>query len=426
MTLTHVNRRPWTFMVYMAGDNGRVFETAAGRLKLMAEMTTAGYHDLAEMGAIGTSERMAVVCLFDSLDGSYVIEVQRGQGFSDSIIEQVPDVNSGDPAVLRDFMISSMEKYPSDRVALVIWNHGSGWLDVDHYAVVRGAGDTGRSHSPIFRRTPRRVTEDGTTRPIAYDDSSMDFLDTKDLHMALSEAQARTGRRLNLIGMDACLMAMIEGARELAPYADYFVGSQEVEPMAGWPYDAILGAIDDEPELAPPDVAEAVVHHFATNYGGVTRAEQTVTQSAINLARTATTAALVKAWVDAILAADDPELKTIIRKAVTKALAFQDHNYRDLGDFARLVSEGTKFTSFPAVHAAAAKLYAHLQDRGRDAVILRTGYTPRYERATGLSVYLPPSLNVNPPERAFTIYQELIFPQTTGWDRLLQWLYDEW
>ena len=33
--------------------------------------------------------------------------------------------------------------------------------------------------------------------------------------------------------MDACLMAMIEGARELTPFADYFIGSQEVEPMDG-------------------------------------------------------------------------------------------------------------------------------------------------------------------------------------------------
>ena len=59
MTLSNPKRRPWTFMVYMAGDNGRVFETAVGRLKLMAEMTTAGYHDLAEMGTIGTSDRLA-------------------------------------------------------------------------------------------------------------------------------------------------------------------------------------------------------------------------------------------------------------------------------------------------------------------------------------------------------------------------------
>ena len=160
-------------------------------------------------------------------------------------------------------------------------------------------------------------------------------------------------------------MAMIEGARELAPYADYFVGSQEVEPMAGWPYDAILGAIEAEPELSPPDVAEVIVQQFATSYGGVTRAEQTVTQSAINLARTATTAALVKQLVDAILAADDPELKRIIQSAVSDTLVFQDRNYRDLGDFARLIAEKSEFTSFDTVRAAALKLYRHLQDRGQ-------------------------------------------------------------
>jgi hypothetical protein len=308
----------------------------------------------------------------------------------------------------------------------VIWNHGTGWLDVDHYAVVRDARDAGQSHSPLFRTTPHRATDGETTRPIAYDDSSMDFLDTQDLRRALSEAQQETGRRLSLIGMDACLMAMIEGARELAPFADYFVASQEVEPMAGWPYDTILSTINGEPELGPPEVAQMIVDQFAASYGGVTRVEQTVTQSAIDLARTATTAALVKNLTDEILASPSPELKSVILKAVRDALVFQDRNYRDLGDFARLVAEGTHFTHHTAVQRAASRLHEHLEERGPEGAVLSIGYLPRYERATGLSVYLPATLNVSPPERAFTVYRDLIFPQTTGWDSMLEWLYGEW
>jgi hypothetical protein len=413
-------------MVYMAGDNGKVFETALGRLKLMAEMTTAGYHDLEEMSVVGTTANVAVVCLFDSLDGSFLIEVQRGSGFRDSIVEQLADTNTGDPAVLRDFIILASSRYPSEHSALVIWNHGTGWLDVDHYAVVRDARDAGQSHSPLFRTTPHRATDGETTRPIAYDDSSMDFLDTQDLRRALSEAQQETGRRLSLIGMDACLMAMIEGARELAPFADYFVASQEVEPMAGWPYDTILSTINGEPELGPPEVAQMIVDQFAASYGGVTRVEQTVTQSAIDLARTATTAALVKNLTDEILASPSPELKSVILKAVRDALVFQDRNYRDLGDFARLVAEGTHFTHHTAVQRAASRLHEHLEERGPEGAVLSIGYLPRYERATGLSVYLPATLNVSPPERAFTVYRDLIFPQTTGWDSMLEWLYGEW
>ena len=132
MTLTHSYRRPWTFMVYMAGDNGRVFETNMGRLKLMAEMTTAGYHDLAEMGVVGTTEELAVICLFDSLDGSFMIEVQRGQGFPDSIVEEMPDVNSGDPAALPRFHHLQHAEVP-------IGARGACYLESRHRLARRGS-----------------------------------------------------------------------------------------------------------------------------------------------------------------------------------------------------------------------------------------------------------------------------------------------
>jgi len=426
VTVSSSDPRPWTFMVYMAGDNGRVFDTKQGRIKLMAEMTSAGYRDLQEMAAVGTTPNVAVVCLFDSLDGSFLIEVKPGDGFKDSAVTRLTEINTGDPTVLRDFVIRAMTDYPAERNILVLWNHGSGWLEVDHYAVVRAAGDPGRSHAPIFRSTPRRALAGETTRPIAFDDSSMDFLDSQDLHAALSEAQAQTGRRLDIIGMDACLMAMIEGARELAPYADYFVASQEVEPMAGWPYDLILRDLDERPDMEPADLAEIIVRRFAESFRGASRAEQTVTQSAVNLGRSSTTAALCKLLVEQILADEDATLRSAIRKARSDSLVFEDHHYRDLGDFATRIAQELDFLAYDRVQEAARRLSEHLEERGRDAVVLETGYSPAYERATGLSVFLPDRLTVNPPEQAFTSYRKLVFPQTTRWDEFLAWLYGDW
>ncbi len=73
--------RPWTLMVYMAGDNGKIFDTQAGRIKLMAPMEEAGYQDLFEMGTVGTTDQCAVTCLFDTLDASYLVEVRKGTAF---------------------------------------------------------------------------------------------------------------------------------------------------------------------------------------------------------------------------------------------------------------------------------------------------------------------------------------------------------
>ncbi len=62
--------RTWTFMVYMAGDNGKVFQTSNGPMRLMTEMTTAGYKDIWKMGQVGSTPTAAVTCLFDTLNGS--------------------------------------------------------------------------------------------------------------------------------------------------------------------------------------------------------------------------------------------------------------------------------------------------------------------------------------------------------------------
>lgn len=416
-------RRSWTVMVYMAGDNGRIFETAHGRIKLMAEMTSAGYHDLMEMSSVGSTRQVAVTCLFDSLEGSFIIEVRRGQGLSDSIVKPLREVNTGDPATLSAFIVRSMQDYPAEHYMLVLWNHGTGWLDVDHYAAVRSWREPMERQRPLFRTTLRALVDSEPTRPIAYDDASMDFLDSADLRMAFSDAQARTGRRLDVVGMDACLMAMIEGARELAPFADYFVASQEVEPMSGWPYDALLRDMDSHPEMRPADLAETIVTRYAQFYGGSTRAEQKVTQSAIDLSRSATTAARCKALVDAILQAGDPSLRSLVRDARDEAIAFEGATYRDLGDFAAILvaKAGWSAPGQGCVAEAASALRANLEERGTSGPVLRVGYQPIDTRTTGLSVFLPDHGLLRPD--ILDSYRRLAFARTTGWDRLLEWLY---
>ncbi len=417
--------RPWTLLVYMAGDNGKVFYTAAGAKKLMAEMTTAGYQDIWEMARIGTTDACAVVCLFDTLEESYLVEVRQGVGMANSRVEKLKEVNTGHPATLRDFLLYGMTYYPADRYALVIWNHGTGWLDVDAYAPVRSGEELDhKPHQPIFRTTGRKMQEGDTTRPIAFDDTSKDFLDTQDLRQAFNEVQAASGRRLDLIGMDACLMAMIEGAHELAPYTDYFVASQEVEPLDGWPYALILQGLNEEPGMDAEALAVRIVKDYARAYNAATRQDERITQSAVATQAVAETEQLVRRLVDAILAhAGDETLRSAVRRARDAAQRFQDRNYRDLGDFARRLAEDFDLDFYDGLRDAASALYRHLEAREPGTPVLQVAYRPRYQAATGLSVYLPDTGRpAAERKKALNIYQNLFFPQATGWDRLLAWL----
>jgi hypothetical protein len=78
------------------------------------------------------------------------------------------------------------------------------------------------------------------------------------------------------------------------------------------------------------------------------------------------------------------------------------------------------------VAKAAAELRDHLAARGSEAPVLKVGFLPKYERATGLSVYLPP-LNQPAAQRSagLKVYKPLVFAQRTGWDRFIEWLYSE-
>lgn len=417
-------QRPWTILVYMAGDNGKVFNTSAGPMRLMAEMTSAGYKDLWKMGQVGTTDVCAVTCLFDTLHSSYLIEVRKGNGMSNSRVQPLGELNMGDPQNLRNFIIRSVTDYPAEHYALIFWNHGLGWLDLDIYSGVRSA-PAGPAHQPIFRSTPRRMAGGDKTRPIAFDDSSKDFLDTQDIRWALADAVDVTGRRIDLIGMDACLMAMVEGARELAPFADFFVASQEVEPMEGWPYAGILRAINAQPEVGPRELAELIVDEYAKSYGGKTRSAATVTQSAIDTARTGLTEVLAKELVDALLADPAPLLRSMTQRAVDQTLVFQDRNYRDLGSFATaLAAEATWniHRNAKRVRIIAEALRDHMGSRSTDAPVVRVGFLPAYAEATGLSVFLPRMLTHTRREEAMRAYRSLVFAQRTGWDRLVEWL----
>jgi hypothetical protein len=394
----------------------------------MAPMEEAGYQDLFEMGSVGTTDRCAVTCLFDTPEASYLVEVRQGKRFTDSLVETIPAVNTGSPTTLRDFIVRSVGKYPADHYILVIWNHGAGWLDTDVYATVRAVEADHTTFGAIFRNTYREMAEGGAVRAIAFDDSSKDFLDAQGLREAFSEAEKATGAHLDIIGMDACLMAMVEGARELAPFAGYFIGSQEVEPMDGWPYTPILTALNAEPGMTPGALSDKIVREYAKSYNAQTRAgEETVTQSAIALSHAVQMEALCKALVDAILAhRDDASLKSFVQKARDQALVFQDRNYRDLGDFAAKLVALTEWENYPDVTAAAKAVYDCLQARTADAPVLRVAFRPRYQGATGLSVYWPSKLQpASQRDQALKTYRTLFFPQDTGWDQLLEWAYSE-
>ncbi len=186
-------------MLYMTGSN---LETDAG----------AATKDLEEiMAALPEDSSVEVIALLAgskawhngvSPEENTIYRIRRG-GMEK--IKTTPLQSMGDTETLKDFLWYVYEHCPAEQYALIFWDHGAG---------------------PVLG--------------LCFDEQflkgqNIDSLTLEELRLAL-DGSPFSQRKLSWIGFDACLMASMEMACAVAPYADYMIASQELEGSDGWNY----------------------------------------------------------------------------------------------------------------------------------------------------------------------------------------------
>ena len=109
------------------------------------------------------------------------------------------------------------------------------------------------------------------------------------------------GKKIDLLGMDACLMNMVEVAYQLRDSVSYIVGSEIEEPFDGWPYTEILTYLTAKPTRDAATFAKEIVRRYVNSYQGK---NETVTQSALDVSRIAEMTAKVDAPVEQVMYLD--------------------------------------------------------------------------------------------------------------------------
>lgn len=79
----------------------------------------------------------------------------------------------------------------------------------------------------------------------------------------LQSAFQKSGLKVDFLGFDACLMASLEVARVVQPFADYLLASQELEPGHGWHYGDFLNALLNTPDI--PSLGKTMIDSFITH-----------------------------------------------------------------------------------------------------------------------------------------------------------------
>jgi cysteine peptidase C11 family protein len=401
----------WTFMVYVAGYNS---------------LTSFAGRDITEMRKVGSGEELKVTVFVKRLEQQAAHRIVIGKDGKHEDRENLgPEVDSGSPQTLVDFVRWSKSKAPADRYALIIWNHGSGWdpLDFDElYAHVKSAGVSAReldarASSQLGRSLFRPTIETALTRPdarlraIASDDGTGHSLDTIELGNVLSETHAILGQPLDLLGMDACLMSCLEVAYQAEKDVRAVVSSEELEPGDGWPYERILADLRSNPTQDGAGLGRVVVKRYVESYKHA-ESQWPVTMCAVHSAG-------IEPFADAL-----DTLTMALRRAIkeddvdaTRLLRAHTRSTRFDGDLVDLRTFCEQLRAQPlesAVKNAAKKVLDALKPGG-DFVVANANLGDSVEHCGGVTAYLPP-----PTDEISPYYKDLRFAQRHGWDEFLR------
>lgn len=99
----------------------------------------------------------------------------------------------------------------------------------------------------------------------------------------IGKALSDGGVKFDFVGFDACLMATLETALAVEPYADYMIASEETEPGVGWYYTNWLSRLTSDSSLPTVELGKQIIDDFVSVCGQHVPSSQT-TLSIVDLA----------------------------------------------------------------------------------------------------------------------------------------------
>jgi hypothetical protein len=338
----------WCVMVFMNADN---------------DLDRAGIKDICEMERAGVSNDVNILVQIDRAREKtarrYLVTRRAADASKDdwglvsTKIEDLGEVDMGDHVQIINFSKWCADNYPAEKYALIIWNHGAGWR-----------------------------TADNSARGISYDEQSGKIITAAELGLALEAVHGLIGKPVDMFGMDACLMQMIEVAYELRENASFIVASEETEPGDGWPYDPIFTALLKNPQITGPELSKLIAGAYSQSY---LSNKKGTTMSVVDTSYLPALADAVDDFSKTLLAAltSDERLREV-KICVASAEKFEISAYIDLGDFIKLIIESIGDAE---VKEAGEKVLMALSK----AIMINSLTGTTAKNATGLAIYFPRS-----------------------------------
>jgi hypothetical protein len=219
----------WTLLVYVAADN---------------DLERFAVQDINEMEAAAARAGFNIAVLvdrhpgYDATNGNWS-DTRRGLIVSDSNrltisspLQSIGEIDTGAPANLTSFINWGVQTLPAQRVGLIIWNHGSG--------PIGGSAIDESSNNSLLTNAEVRQAITASNRPL-----------------------------LDLLAFDACLMAGVEVASELASVATRLVSSQRLVPGEGYEYTGLINRFNAATGRDADTLAAAILDSYNASQNGL-------------------------------------------------------------------------------------------------------------------------------------------------------------
>lgn len=211
----------WTVLLYMAADNN------------LAEM---GRLDINSLESVAQPADLNLIVQADFPEGAkrYKIQQDNSEQITSPVLANLGTINSGDPNTLNSFIKWGFNRYPAQRKMLIIWSHGDSWY------------------------------KDNSGKWICPDDNAQDLISVSggELVLALSGIP-----HLDILLFDACSMQCIEVINEIHSFADYIIGSEDLVPQYGFPYEDIIPLFDGDFDELLAQIPELYVSSYLPGQG---------------------------------------------------------------------------------------------------------------------------------------------------------------
>lgn len=301
----------WTIVVYIQADNN---------------LSSFADYNIRQMqqGIVEDSSQVNVLVQWDQPENNKTWRYKIVKGNKIDVGSLDTEMGLNPEHELVDCAQWIKDNYPAKKYAWILWNHGSGIQDIKAEKM---------SLLNSWIQIPGLSLIDD--RGILYDDSQHSFLSNQSLTRAFTKITDILGHPIDVLAMDACLMAMIEISYQIKGLASYMVASEQTEQGTGYAYDRILNPLTQDPaSFDDRKFAELLVHAYKSYYDHMGETDYTI--SAFDMHYVDSLKENIDSFVSSIAACkkfDSSTISQAIIKARKKTLSFATIDFIDLYTF---------------------------------------------------------------------------------------------